>query len=154
HRGVRNKKGLSALTVDQILAWADAHHERTGKWPTQESGVIVDAPGETWKGVQMALVQGLRSLLGGSALAKLVAEHRGVRNMQDLPRLTFDQVLAWADTHHQRTGQWPTDRSGPVAEASGETWKAIDRALQQGVRGFPGGSSLARLLAAERDKRN
>jgi superfamily II DNA or RNA helicase len=149
-RGVRNKQDLPRLTVDRILEWADAHHQRTGKWPTRNSGQIVDAPEETWKVVQMALFQGLRGLPGGSSLARLLAEKRGVRNMQALPPFTLDQVLAWADAHHSRTGKWPTERSGFVVEAPGDTWKAIDRALQAGVRGLPGGSSLARLIREQR----
>src|SRR5207248_83112 len=127
---------------------------RTGIWPTQGTGAIADAPGETWKAVQMALVQGLRSLMGGSSLAKLLAEHRGVRNTQNLPRLTFDQVLAWADAHHQRTGEWPTILSGPVHEVPGETWSGINAALQQGSRGLPGSSSLTKMLAQYRGVRN
>jgi hypothetical protein len=153
-RGVPNKQDLPPLTADQILAWADAHVQRTNGWPTQTSGPIAEAPGETWKGVHMALVQGLRSLDGGSSLTRFLAEHRGVRNIQSLPRLTVDQVLGWADAHHKRTGKWPTDRSGSVVEAEGETWKAIDRALQAGVRGLPGGTSLAKLLVKERGKRH
>lgn len=153
-RGARNKQDLPPHTIEQILAWADAHFSRTNQWPTQTSGPVVDAPGETWRGIHLALILGLRSLEGGSSIAKLLAEHRGVRNVQNVPRLTVDQVLEWADAHHERTGKWPTDRSGPVVEADGETWKAIDRALQAGVRGLPGGSSLARLLAQQRGKRN
>ena len=33
------------LTVKQILAWADAHRERTGHWPNCKRGIVVaDAP--------------------------------------------------------------------------------------------------------------
>jgi hypothetical protein len=73
--GVRNRATIPALTLDQIMAWADAHHKRTDKWPKQDSGPIEDAPGETWKGIQMALLKGLRGLPSGSSLAKLLAEH-------------------------------------------------------------------------------
>src|ERR1043165_4492121 len=31
---------LPALTTRQILAWCDEHHERTGRWPTSESGRV------------------------------------------------------------------------------------------------------------------
>ena len=41
-------------------------------------------------------------------------------------------------------------RSGPISEAPGETWGAVDAALQKGSRGLPGGSSLALLLADKR----
>jgi hypothetical protein len=63
------------------------------------------------------------------------------------PTLTVEQVLAWADAHHARTGRRPAVRSGPVPEAPGETWVGIDLALRRGARGLPGGYSLARLLA-------
>ena len=53
-----------------------------------------------------------------------------------------------------RAGHWPSSESGFVAEAPDETWRAVDQALRVGVRGLPGGSSLARLLAAHRHVRN
>jgi len=154
-RGVRNKQDLPLLSVENILAWADSHYQRTKKWPTQTAGAIVDAPGETWQSVQMALWQGLRGLPGGSTLAQLLTDHRGLTHHLQRPKFTVEQILSWADAHHGRTGKWPTDRSGSVVEAApGETWKRIDRALQAGVRGLPGESSLARLLVERREKRN
>jgi hypothetical protein len=67
------------------------------------------------------------------------------------PPLTVEQILAWADAHHARAGTWPTARSGPVANAPVETWKAIDHALVRGHRGLPEGDSLARLLNRHRE---
>jgi len=78
-RGVRNRTRPPALTLKQILKWADAHQRRTGRWPSRKSGPIPDAPGETWTGVQEALDKGRRGLPGGSSLSRLLAEHRGVR---------------------------------------------------------------------------
>jgi hypothetical protein len=148
HRGVRNRKALPPYTEAEILAWADAHRDRTGAWPNGSSGPILDAPGETWTAVEVALVQGNRGLPGGSSLTQLLARHRGARNPRDLPPLTEEQILAWADAHYQRTGEWPVLTSGPILDAPGETWSAIDHALMRGKRGLPGGSTLARLLAA------
>jgi hypothetical protein len=68
--------------------------------------------------------------------------------------LTEEQVLRWADAYRARTGRWPTSDSGAVAGAPGETWEALNRALARGNRGLPGGSSVARLLAERRGKRN
>jgi hypothetical protein len=65
-------------------------------------------------------------------------------------KLTEALVLRWADAHFAQAGAWPTQTSGPVAAAPGETWIAVARALQQGHRGLPGGDSLARLLRRER----
>jgi hypothetical protein len=66
------------LILDQILQWADAHRKRTGKWPTTRSGPILDAPGNNWLAVDMALRQGHRGLRTGSSLNRLLHERRGV----------------------------------------------------------------------------
>lgn len=153
-RGVRNPSCLSRLTIKQILAWADAYHKRTDRWPISESGPILGTAGETWKAIDHALRLGMRGLPGGSSLSRLLAKRRGVRNIQNLPRLSVAQILAWADAYHRRTGTWPTSNSGPIPGALGESWSGINAALQKGRRGFPGGSSLARLLAKERGVRN
>jgi hypothetical protein len=154
YRHVRNPSQLPRLSRQQILAWADAHQKRTGAWPTAQTGPVAGAPGETWRALDSTLRVGLRGLPGGSSLARLLAQRRGVRNLQDLPRLTPGQILAWADAHHRRTGEWPGDVPIPVEDARGETWAVLDAALRSGGRGLPGGSSLARLLAEERGVRN
>ncbi len=84
-RGTRNQKALPPLTVDGILAWADAHHARTGRWPNCRSGPIPEAPGETWSGIEAALSQGHRGLPGGSSLARLLARERGVHRNSGRP---------------------------------------------------------------------
>src|SRR5262249_31570670 len=78
------KQGLDALnnylprlSIEQILKWADAYHDRTGNWPRGGSGPIDDAPGETWKGIEMAFIQGGRGLSNGYSLAQLLADERG-----------------------------------------------------------------------------
>jgi hypothetical protein len=152
--GVRNRGQLPPLTRTRILAWADAHRARTGRWPRHTSGAIPAAPGETWRAVETALRRGQRGLPGGSSLAQLLAHARGVRNKARLPALSRGQILAWADAHRARTGRWPTATSGPVVEAPGETWGAVAHALKEGLRGLPAGFSLARLLAAERGTPN
>ncbi len=154
HRGRRNQKNQSALTIEQILVWADAHRQRTDSWPTKKSGTVAEAPAEDWGNVDAALSQGRRALPGGSSLPQLLKEHRNVRNIRDLPILTIEQILEWADAHHERTAHWPKQNSGSVADAPGETWTGINGALQQGRHGLPGGSSLAQLLDEKRGVRN
>ncbi len=153
-RGVRNPKGLPNLTVKQILQWVDKHKKRTGAWPGQKSGKVSEAADETWLGINDSLDRGRRGLPGGSSLAKLLAEHRGVRNIHDLPNLTVNQILKWADKHKKRTGEWPEVQSGTVTDAAGETWVAINASLGKGRRGLPGGLSIAKLLAEHRGVRN
>lgn len=167
HRGHRNIADLPRLTLSRILQWVDAHHRRTGRWPNAQLGAVLDAPGETWAAIGRDLTVGCRGLPGGSTLAQLLAEHRGVRNRLRLPRLSIRQILAWADEHRRRTGRWPTPRSGPIPQSTGETWACIEAALWTARRGLAdefvrdqsrnGGSeprSLAQLLAAYRGVRN
>jgi hypothetical protein len=138
--------GRPRLTEWAVLAWADAHRRRSGKWPQAESGPVADAPGESWQAVNNALVRGLRGLPGGSSLARLLEEHRGKRNKARTPPLTVEQILLWADRHRARTGRWPNAHSGPIRGGPGETWRAISSALWAGHRGLPGGDTLLRLL--------
>lgn len=153
-RGVRHHYASPPLVPETILAWADAHHARTGDWPGQASGPVADAPGENWAALDMGLRVGVRTLPGGSSLAQLLAAERGVRNGADRPPLAHWEILVWADAHHERTGDWPTAKSGPVADAPGETWAAVAAALEKGLRGLPGGDSLAKLLARRRGRPN
>src|SRR5262249_3292763 len=142
------------LSEPQILAWCDAFHARTGRWPGQLSGVIPDSLGETWARVDNALLQGLRGLQGGSSIARLLQAWRGVRNIGQLPPLTVKQIAAWARAHRQRTGAWPNAHSGRVVGSNGENWASINNLLRDGGWGFPGGSSLSSFLAKHCGHRN
>jgi hypothetical protein len=153
HGRSRNRIGVPHFTEEDILKWADEHHKRTGAWPKTDDGLIWGTK-ETWSAVETALFKGQRGWPGGDTLAKLLARRRGVRNRGDLPRLTVRQVKAWALAHKARTGNWPQGHDGAIPEAPGETWMSVQRALQSGGRGFPGGDSLARLLARECGRKN
>ena len=73
--------------------------------------------------------------------------------MRKAKPLMEEQILAWADAHHGRTGRWPNTRSGSVAGAPGQTWNAVNTALYAGYRGLPGGDSLAKLLGRHRRRK-
>ena len=152
-RGVRNQKELPPLREEQILEWADQHYERTHEWPGLQSGNIFGISGETWRRVDNALRLGLRSLPEGSSLAEILARCRGKRYNQQLPQLTEQQILIWADEHYQRTGEWPKVKADEIPGTNGETWTGVNAALSRGFRGLPGGSSLARFIAEHRGVR-
>jgi hypothetical protein len=147
-------KHTSPLTEQEILAWADRYFDRRGKWPTIKAGAIPEEPGTTWNSVSACLDCGGRGLPGGSSLPGFLKQHRGVRYAKGSDRLTIDGILGWLDAHYERTGQWPVALSGPVLDAPGETWINIEAALLYGYCGLPGGSSIARLLAEKRGRRN
>ncbi len=146
HRGVRNSEFPPKLVPDKIAKWAHQHFLKTGKWPRANYGEIDGVPGETWMAIDMALRKGKRGLEKGSSLAKFLMRRFGVRNLSELPKFTVKQILAWADAHIARTGRRPVAKAGPIAEAPGETWLAVDKALHKGSRGLRGKQSLAQLL--------
>jgi hypothetical protein len=141
----RHRFLLPHLTANGILAWADAHRRRTGTFPNKHSGPVAEAAGETWSGVDAALLCGGRGLRGGKSLAQLLERRRGHPNPAAKPALTIGQILAWTQAYRTLFGTWPSKSTGPVGNR-GETWWAIDSALRYGFRGLPGGSSLAQLL--------
>jgi len=67
--------------------------------------------------------------------------------------LTIEMILGWADHHHDETGNWPRANNGYILAAPIERWGRINCALYQGHRGLPGGDTLHRLLAREREVR-
>lgn len=144
-RGKRNRKQLPKYTIKQILAWADAHHERTGRWPRSTDGQIAGTRGETWTAVEVALRNGQRGLPGGATLASLLAEKRGLVNKKALPRLSEKQILTWIDRYCRENGFLPTCDSGPIPWANGASWRGIDKALRNGSRGLRK-SSLSNLI--------
>jgi hypothetical protein len=155
HFGVRNRKRQTPLTVAQIVAWAKAHHARTGRWPRAASGDVLGAPGERWNRIEYALQEGRRTLPGGSSLAALLEEQVGRPNRRWGGPLSERQILAWSKAYFDRTGRWPVARlNASVHEQPTEHWLKIEIALRKGFRGLPGGSSLARLLSKHYHVRN
>jgi hypothetical protein len=146
HRGEEAGQKPPRLTLEKILAWADAHHAITGHWPVSEPVAVTEAPDETWEMIDRALRRGHRGLKGKTCLELLLARHRGPRPPGSVARLTADQILAWAEGHRKATGVWPNRRSGPIAGVPGERWESINLALLHGFRGLPGGLTLAQFL--------
>jgi hypothetical protein len=153
---LRSGKKLSArqapLTEQQILDWIDSHRKRTGRWPVSSSGRVLDAPGESWLSISLALMRGSRGLEACSSLSELVRKKSATPDPIDLPPLSVPQILAWAKAFRKRTSLWPLRLDGPIPEAPGESWMTVHRALQDGRRGLPRFNSLARLIRAESTK--
>jgi hypothetical protein len=52
---VRTVHGDDRLTEEMILAWADAYHAATGRWPRCYSREVIPAAGIMWVSVHLAL---------------------------------------------------------------------------------------------------
>lgn len=151
-RVIKQASVSQQLTIETILGWADAYHAAHGSWPLLNSGRI---PGtaETWHAVDNALRAGLRGLPEGSSLPRLLDQHRGVPNRLDLPDLSEEGTLSWADTYYTTHGRWPTRTSGTIAGTQ-EQWSRINDSLIRGLRGLKGGITLAELLTQRRGMRS
>lgn len=68
------------------------------------------------------------------------------RRFPHTPRLSVPLILAWADEHFMRTGEWPKLHSGDVIGTLTENWRSIDNALRYGLRGIKERITLADLL--------
>jgi hypothetical protein len=144
HRQARKKRHLSQLSEDEVLAWCERFHNEYGRWPTQSDGAIPDTT-ETWAGLNATLRAGRRGI-AATTLADFLSEHRNVRNDRNLPPLTVNLILSWADQFFSDHGFWPKAKSGPCGPGISENWRGVDNALRIGYRGLRGGSSLAKLL--------
>ncbi len=137
------------LSVDQVLAWADAHFGRAGVWPDWHSGPIEEARGETWFTVAAALALGRRGLSGGQSLRDFIDEKRcGIKRV--VPEFSERQILAWALAWQSRLGRRPRKNSGEIPDSGGLTWSNVNDALKKGNCVLEGDSSLARFLRSKR----
>jgi hypothetical protein len=59
------------LSEAPIVAWARAHREAQGKWPSAASPSVGLAEGESWERLGASLRHGWRRLPGGSSLSRL-----------------------------------------------------------------------------------
>jgi hypothetical protein len=147
-------KNRTPLTVDRILTLADSYYFLHGVYPVRTSGWASLHLGETWAGIDIALREGRRGLPGHGSLSRLLEERRGVRNKQNLPPFTTEQILAWGDAYYARHGEYPKPSAGSVPESPGDTWKTVQSAMFKGHRGLPGGSTLNQLFSSARGVRN
>lgn len=90
------KSSQVRLNVAMILRWADRYHRRTGFWPRWNSGVVREAPGETWQQIDRALFLGVRGLAGGQTLLRLLRENGRIVPRRDAWRTEEDAVLGTA----------------------------------------------------------
>jgi hypothetical protein len=103
------------LSIEQVLAWADAHYARTGRWPTAASGPVEGAPGEAWGNINAALSDGYRGHPGGNSLARLLDRRRG-RGHGRVPWTPAEDELA---------------RALPPAEAAARTGRTLPAVYQR-----------------------
>ncbi len=84
-----------------------------------DSGEIPDTKGVNWNIVDHALRRGRGGLATGSSLSRLLAEERSAVQTLSHISLSEGEILDWADGFYTRTGRWPNQHSGDLAEIDG-----------------------------------
>ncbi|MBN9518063.1 hypothetical protein J0H58_06020 [bacterium] len=153
---IRPRARKPILRLVDILRWADEFREAHKRWPNLRDGRIAGTADQTWQSVDRALNSGHRGLPGGDTLAKLLHRYRGRWHQRLPPQLTVEQILAWADVHFNRTGQWPSghDPTQIPGAPKSTTWVAVQDPLTRGGRGLPAGTTITQLLHEHRGIRN
>ena len=152
-RDVRHHLKQDKLTIHQIIEWAKDHFGKTKEWPTYKSGNVLAEPSENWSAIRSNLVAGGRGLPKGLSVEKVLFDELGVVGVRAGKKLTEQRVLTFALMHYEETGSYPTESSDWILDGK-DSWPTISFALNQGLRGLPGGSSLAKLLQAHNLKAN
>ena len=133
------------LIEDLIVKAMKDYHEEHGKYPVaNRSGDASKYIGFkiTWTAINTCLKKGLRGLPKGSSLAQLRKEY-----ITGEKPLTEDFIVKAIKSYYEEHGKYPSCESGDASKYIGFkiTWSAIDTCLREGLRGLPGGSTLAQL---------
>ena len=72
---------------------------------------------------------------------------RGAKMPTDIPPLSIDEIVEWAQAYKEEHNKWPRASSGLVEGVPHKmTWAMVNSALSKGLGGLSGGSSLAEML--------
>jgi len=135
-----------SLTIEKILAWADAHHDEQVFGPSRHFWSGAWRCGRDWSGINASFRYGGRGLRGSSPCRGLLAGTRQEAEDQRRPRLTIKQILAWADEHHEsERGVGPARTPGHSGHDDGEIGTTYKEPCTLECEAFRG-SSIAKLL--------
>lgn len=118
-RAIRNRP---PLRISAILRWAAAHHEKTGRWPSVNSGPVKGVPGEHWNAINTALFMGYRGLPARSSLAKLLDRRMNGR-CRKRPASSPRHVLKRPGRHDPGRGMPPRIASVRILGSHGDVWR-------------------------------
>jgi hypothetical protein len=147
------------LTEGEVLAWADAHHARTGGWPSANTGGVAGVPGQSWAAIDEALRRGRRGLPGGDTLARLLDRHRDRRPGRGRPWTSEDDALvralppAEAARRTERTVAAVYDRRRGLGLAPARRWTPAEDDLVRTLWAEEAAQRTGRTLAAVYQRR-
>lgn len=110
------------LRISAILRWAAAHHKKTGRWPSVNSGPVKGVPGEHWNAINTALFMGYRGLPARSSLAKLLDQRISSRRRMR-PASSPRHVLKREGKHHPGRGMPPGVARVRILGSNRDVWR-------------------------------
>jgi hypothetical protein len=125
------------LTEEKIIESAEKYYLKTGKWPTTDDttkGNVPDMPNETWNRINEAGQRGYRGLTKSRTLSEIIKPLKVKYGYY----LNEDKIQSSAEKFYLETGNWPTrDTKDPVPDMPNDTWRNLDHAISDGLRGLP-----------------
>ncbi len=148
HRGVKNLANLDDISIENIVFWAKDHYSKTGKYPRNNSGVILINTNESWAGIDDALREGRRGL-PKTSLVKLL-EQEGLdfaKSKIGRKDLSDEIVKRYISDYFNKNSKYPLATSNEIIPNSNNTkWSDIAQALSKGLRGLKPGRTFAIFL--------
>jgi len=123
----RGRPRTFSLSEAQILGWADAHHKRTGEWPTAASGAVAGVPGENWSALNAALRVGARGLPGDDSLARLLRRERRMGERRGRTPQVARQLLV---NHLHSRGLSPAEIGRRLGISRQAAWEMLKRTAE------------------------
>lgn len=135
------------LTPENVRAWADAHLDTHGTFPTKESALrVAEGSCWTWQRIHGAMMAGSYGWPEKLSLARWFD-----REYPDLRMLTPDNLHAWVTDYVARHCRYPTEQSfEPAAHGAHWNWAEIDTALKRESAGWKGRTTLASWIEAQK----
>lgn len=154
HFGIRDQVNVPEIPLTLIHNWVQSHLDKYKSKPIAKSGKVDFARGAyqniSWHSVNQALKAGKCGLPVGTTLSSFIQFEFGIKNPKRAEPIPEEKVVLWIQKFIEKNNRKPKVNDGVIEFAedqfSGLKWRLLNNYLSKGGRGFPGGSSLAKLI--------
>lgn len=130
-------------TIEQVKGWVEEYYNRTGKYPSCESGDIIEAD-TTWSKIDKYFIRKSRGLVDYDSLSDFIDKEFN----RQKTIYTIQQVKSWVEEYYNRTGKYPSEHSGNIP-GTDIAWCNISGYFRRQSKGLAGYESLLDFLNKE-----
>lgn len=127
-------------TIEQVKKWAQYHYNKTKKYPTVQSGLILEA-NVTWCTINGYFIHKSRGLVGYNSLSHFIKnEFNRTYNI--------NQVKDWIVDFYDKNSKYPLCNSGNIL-GTDMNWNKVNAYFRRQSRGLVGYESLSDFIKKE-----